>query len=666
MDEHEDQPRVKRFKHQSYNQTLKDVHLPAAYNQAQLDHEISDNDSHFHQALDHWRQLNLAPSFISFANKADSLSASMPLLLHNWREIIDLWTGALEVSDDEGLRALLDLLQKMAHDLRTTLSPAYPSLLKRLLALLPRSISAPALTALLETFSALFKFLLVPLTQTDLLEHTWGALRSTLPSCLPEIQRAMAEVWGSVLRRMKAGAREKTVALLAEGAEGIEDASAWVIVFACKSVSQTLHTATPSIIAPLLSYHLSTPTPEPTYTLLRRVLTALIHHVKNAAQFAPLADLLVRHFSSTVKSLDSTSPTSQTENKIESVRRILEVLAVPTAVRQGSRVTQAQLSLLFADLPSIPLVPSLHPALVKFATAALVAAEMPLWLGPGVKFLQRAWGAASTTTDEDGDEDDLGWGGWKLVALPLLLKMTVSSGQGQGQGQGQRGVMPMERDPRAILHFLAELKRAKKLNAGETDLVWRDKIEKVALGRLSAWGKERERGAGVDAAVELTDILTLSPLFSPAVSSLILDLITGILTSDTKNEHDAWVLEVCMDALTKRAPAEWRDHVDVKGWIRGCVGRWGGSAGVLAGLVVVAQIVFVSLFLSPVSSLQHLTIPSFFVQSTTRPFHFNPTGRNIPTPAVLPLLALPPPPPRGPASPRLGRGAGPAGGGGGG
>lgn len=67
-----------------------------------------DNDSHFHEALDHWRQLNLAPSFIQFASKADGLSASMPLLLHNWREIYVLWEEALSCADDEGLRALLE------------------------------------------------------------------------------------------------------------------------------------------------------------------------------------------------------------------------------------------------------------------------------------------------------------------------------------------------------------------------------------------------------------------------------------------------------------------------------------------------------------------------------------------------------------------------------
>ena len=67
-----------------------------------------DTDSHFHEALLHWQELNLAPAFLKFARDVDSLSASMPLLLHNWKEIVELWFGALEESDDEGLRAILE------------------------------------------------------------------------------------------------------------------------------------------------------------------------------------------------------------------------------------------------------------------------------------------------------------------------------------------------------------------------------------------------------------------------------------------------------------------------------------------------------------------------------------------------------------------------------
>lgn len=67
-----------------------------------------DTDSHFREALLHWQELNLAPAFLKFARDADPLSASMPLLLHNWKEVVELWLGALEESDDEGLRAILE------------------------------------------------------------------------------------------------------------------------------------------------------------------------------------------------------------------------------------------------------------------------------------------------------------------------------------------------------------------------------------------------------------------------------------------------------------------------------------------------------------------------------------------------------------------------------
>jgi hypothetical protein len=69
---------------------------------------VKDTESHFYGALDHWKQLNLSPNFIRFAQKANPLSRSLPLLLHNWKAITDLWIEALESSDDEGLLALLE------------------------------------------------------------------------------------------------------------------------------------------------------------------------------------------------------------------------------------------------------------------------------------------------------------------------------------------------------------------------------------------------------------------------------------------------------------------------------------------------------------------------------------------------------------------------------
>ena len=127
------------------------------------------------------------------------------------------------------------LFQKLAHDLRTTLAPEYPRVLKRLLQLLPRSLSAEALTALLATFSALFKYVLVPSVDSELLQQAWNAFCDVLPQCHPEVQRATAEVWGATLRRLKVSLREDAVQLIASSSVGgLGDVCAWIFVTACK------------------------------------------------------------------------------------------------------------------------------------------------------------------------------------------------------------------------------------------------------------------------------------------------------------------------------------------------------------------------------------------------------------------------------------------------
>lgn len=79
-------------------------------------------------------------------------------------------------------------------------------------------------------------------SDTDLLRHTWQSLRTTLPLAHSEVQRAAAEVWGSALRRMKAGQRERSVGFMFEtlndvedgDSGGVEDVCAWAVVYACK------------------------------------------------------------------------------------------------------------------------------------------------------------------------------------------------------------------------------------------------------------------------------------------------------------------------------------------------------------------------------------------------------------------------------------------------
>ena len=101
-----------------------------------------------------------------------------------------------------------------------------------------------------------------------------------------------------------------------------------------QSVSQTLHTSTASIFTPLLEYYLSTSSnTNTTYTLIRRSLTALIHHVKNAEQFESLGDLIVQKFLDILKSTDMNS-----ESDVERLRKMIEAVGVVCSVRQGSRL----------------------------------------------------------------------------------------------------------------------------------------------------------------------------------------------------------------------------------------------------------------------------------------------------------------------------------------
>ncbi|KAJ6494813.1 hypothetical protein C8R47DRAFT_384388 [Mycena vitilis] len=500
MDE-ADAPRVKRFKHQSYAKSLKDVHLPSALSQTPLDNDLEDHESHFYTSLEHWQQLNLAPGFIKFAQRAGPLSASMPLLLHNWQDIMQLWVVALDESDDEGLRAVLDLLQKITHDLRMTLSPVYlDPILPRLLALLLRSktISAPALTALLATFAALFKFLLIPAsssTELGLLDKTWTCIRDVLPRCLPEVQRAMAEVWGGVLRRLKPEAKERAVLLLAESATGesesaVQDAAAWCLVYACKSVSQTLHTSTPSIILPLVNYHLITPPstsadPTPrTYTLLRRVLTALIHHVRNAASFASVGDILVSKF---IPLTQGTTPFS--EEDLEVFRRMMDLISIPAAVRNGSRLTQKHAMALIAAFPTMLSIAIRSPstqmraALLRLATALLTAspeANPSFWMGKGREILDTVWTNDSDTAvlfaiSVTGALAELGWAGWRAIGVPVLLRMSSKI------IMAKDGVDELQR---RTVGLIADLWRTKKLSTGDGDVVWRNCIESWGIRKL--------------------------------------------------------------------------------------------------------------------------------------------------------------------------------------
>ena len=71
---------------------------------------------------------------------------------------------------------------------------------------------------------------------------------------------------------------------------------------------------------------------------MRRLLTALIHHCKSAEQFFTISELLIEKLTSAARSI-------KFERDVDGLDRIIEIIAVVTSVRQGSRVTGAHLSI---------------------------------------------------------------------------------------------------------------------------------------------------------------------------------------------------------------------------------------------------------------------------------------------------------------------------------
>lgn len=390
------------------------------------------------------------------------------------------------------LKSPSSLIQKLAQDLRSTITPVYPTLLDRLIQLPTRSIAPEALKVFISTLSSLFKYIVIPATGPELLEKTWAALRHTLPKCLPEVQRAIAEVWGSLLRKLKANQRERAVVLVAEDLSAINDAAAWIFVSACKvsfflshagevgtedlslqSVSQTLHTVSPSLINPLVTFYLTCEKDaDALYTLIRRVFTAFIHHVKGAEQFTLITNIVVKSMSST--------PQESTER----FRRAMEIAAVIASVRNGSRLTSQNIKQLYELLPAA--VPSeIQPALLKFSSALLVAGDMAAWMSSARTYLGRLWENESMvefTLRLHGVLAELGWGGWKMIAQPVLVKNSSK-------------LLAREDDAKKTIRLLAALSRDGKM--GEVDLVWRRKVESWTYKRLKSFS-ERPGELGVD------------------------------------------------------------------------------------------------------------------------------------------------------------------------
>ncbi|KAH9007602.1 armadillo-type protein [Lactarius deliciosus] len=375
----------------------------------------------------------------------------------------------------------------------------------------------------------------------------------------------MAEVWGSLLRRLRAPQRDALVELMADELTGVEDACAWAYIYSCKSVSQTLHTTAPSIIAPLVKVHLRSRQHALTLSCIRRLLTALIHHCKSAEQFLPVSELLTENFTNAAQAIEF-------EGDADGLDRVIEIIAVVTSVRQGSRVTANQLSEIARTLSSLLGFSSLGNSLLHASVSVLTAGDVSLWMGAGRVLVKQSWTRITFGSELCGILSDLSWGGWQLLELPHVVKHMQSL---------------LELDALRGLALSAALINTQRLK--DAPIAWLKQLENWILKRFESWEMTREK------VEELSHVLQITSLL-PGILTLLCNIIGDVL--DTPNpeisyQSDAgnasWVLGSCLKTLGTHPYAEWVHHADLISWVEKVLQRWSWSEFVLHGLAEVIQ-----------------------------------------------------------------------------
>ncbi|KAH8831231.1 armadillo-type protein [Flagelloscypha sp. PMI_526] len=501
-----------RFKHRSYQQTLKDVHLPAPYTAKPLD---SGEENEFNAQLETQRQLCITSTFVYFADRAQPLSGSLPLLVFNAEKVAELWIESVQRAtskEDESLKALFHIFPALLSDLRTTLQTFYDRLLTTTLDALQPKTSPDTIIALLTALSVLFKHLLIPQHDIQVTSRTWDKICGVLPKLHLEVRRAIAEVWAAVLRRIKPTSRsEAVIDVVRKCRDGLGDVSAWTLVFCCKSVAQSLHSSTLTFLQPFLLYHLSEGDQD-SAVLVRRVLTALAHHTKGADGYEIIAIHIVELF--------------EKHSTEEGWDRLLEVVHVPLAVRGGSRMNPTQLSsLLSTTIQRLPPQGTDATLLVQYFCALLLSPLPASSTTTSIKLLeilfQSGHGLAITETLAQ-----LNYSHFKTLLLPLLKRYAAKRSD----------------DPNTIA-VLAALVRSGKLDVSE-DEGWAARLQESLLILLNSESRD----------VPLDDILVLLPLVlvsSPEKRADVLSLLSRRVDTILAQDGDAKELGQCLCALPR-------------------------------------------------------------------------------------------------------------------
>ncbi|KAF8608156.1 hypothetical protein BDV93DRAFT_486731 [Ceratobasidium sp. AG-I] len=566
MMDFEDLPqRVKKFTFRSYEAQLRDVHAPTKVAPLTAEHNVEDTQSHFQVSLDQWRQLNLSPTFVAFANRAEPLSGSLAMLLHHWEEIVQIWVDAVASSDEEGSKPLIELSTCIIYDLRQTLLPVAPQILSTLLSLFARKLPPDTFELLLTALTTHLKYLVV--TNPTLVESSWPAfVAAASSSTQPAHVTMLAEVWGHLLRKLKTEDKARAAELLVQSLETEQEAEfvTWCVVEATRAKqAQGIYTTATELIGPILQQFLDAQPDDSRriFLLLRRVLTALLHHSKTES-FVGVAGVVV---ASVEEELNSKEGEDSIEQREERLVRAMEVVMVLCAVRKGAKLTSTTVSTILDFIPRIQarLTPNARTqsAIQTYVAAALVAGDMAAWIGPGRRALECVWKVPIEGMRLAAVLSELGWGGWKSMLLPHVLRRTPET---------------LVASRSQTLSVLAHLHAAGQL---EVDAVWTARVGSDVVGMLKGWNVG-------DDTTDLLNMLALAPLLPGAAAGVV--RVIAALHSGKGTDDVALGAGIKVLGGLEGAEEALREEPSLS--LEGLIERWWWSESVMSGLENLQQL----------------------------------------------------------------------------
>jgi U3 small nucleolar RNA-associated protein 20 len=298
--------------------------------------------SHFRSALNHWNEFNLTRNFTEFSRKVNSLSESLPQLLHHADTIHDLLVAYIRKGDELSLEPLLDLVAQFAHDLGQHFEKYFSPVVTVVLSVAATHEAPEAIEWSFSCLTWIFKFL------SKLLVPDLRPLLSILSPYLGKsrqkayVARFAAESVAFLLRKAAAIYAKKrapltdAVSYLLQDVDGLNDErdlqtyqTALMTLFseATKGVDGGIHSSGPDLLRCLLEHvALGHDLKERHLQVLEGYLIDVIHH-SDAQGFQPLVSVLEEH----AMQVDDQTPACHLSTTIR-------LMLVVVGTRKGSRV----------------------------------------------------------------------------------------------------------------------------------------------------------------------------------------------------------------------------------------------------------------------------------------------------------------------------------------